>query len=157
MTEATRAFQRLLISQGMPEETARHYVLGGVYTHTRSRGHILLTVMYRHPGMQPFRVVSKHTGIATTLRPEQMGWREAYERDVNAQVIDEVIDWAGLEYALLRQDKVVATLMAIAVESAKSGKRSHDYWQVERRWLAGETTQIIRESAGRVKLEAVGG
>jgi hypothetical protein len=83
MFEATRAFQKLLVSQGMPEERAQHYVLTGIYTHTRTRGHILLAVVYRHPGMQPFRVVSRHTGIVTTFRPEHMGWREPYERDVN--------------------------------------------------------------------------
>ena len=153
MSEATKAFQRLLVSQGMPEEKAQHYVLTGVYTHTRSRNHILLAVVYRHPGMQSFRVASKHTGIATTFRPENMGWREAYERDVNGQIIDEVIDWAGIEYSLLRQDKIVATLMVLAAESVKTGKRSPDYWQVERRWMAGETTQIIQESMARVKLD----
>ncbi|MBI3028246.1 MAG: hypothetical protein HYY64_01885 [Candidatus Rokubacteria bacterium] len=153
MAEATKAFQRLLVSQGMPEEKARHYVLTGVYTHTRSRNHILLAVVYRHPGMQSFRVASKHTGIVTTFRSENMGWREAYDRDVNGQIVDEVIDWAGIEYSLLRQDKIVATLMVLAAESVKTGKRSPDYWQVERRWMAGETTQIIQESMARVKLD----
>ena len=150
MAEATKAFQRLLVSQGMPEEKAQHYVLTGVYTHTRSRNHILLTVVYRHPGMQSFRVASKHTGIATTFRPENMGWREAYERDVNGQIIDEVIDWAGIEYSLLRQDKIVATLMVLAAESVKTGKRSPDYWQAERRWMGGESAQIIPESLDKV-------
>ena len=153
MTEATRAFQRLLVSQGMPEDKAQHYVLGGVYTHVLSRNHILLAVTYRHPGHQPFRVVSKHTGIATTLRPDQRGWREPYERDVNGQVIDEVIDWVGIEYTLLRQHKVVATLMSLAAEAVKSDKRSPDYWDAERRWLAGESEQVMRESPARVKLD----
>lgn len=151
MAEATRAFQRLLVSQGMPEDKARHYVLAGVYTHVWSRGHILLSVVYRHPGMQPFRVGSKHTGIPTTFRPDQRGWREPYERDVNGQLIDEVIDWAGIEYATMKQDKVVAMLMVIAAESIKSGKRSAEYWEVERRWIAGESTPIMRESMDKVR------
>ena len=46
--------------------------------------------------------------------------------------------------------------MALAVESVKSGKRSHDYWPVERRWIAGDTAAIIRESAARVQLESTG-
>jgi hypothetical protein len=153
MAEATRAFQRLLVSQGMPEEKSQHYVLTGVYTHVWSRNHLLLAVVYRHPGMQPFRVVSKHTGIATTFRPENRGWREAYERDVNGQIIDEVIDWAGIEYSLLRQDKIVATLMVLATEAVKSGKRSPDYWQMERRWIAGQTAHILQESMARVNLD----
>ena len=151
MLEATRAFQRLLVSQGMPEERARHYVVVGDYSYVRTRGHLLVAVVYRHTAMEPFRVRSKETGIVTTLRPEQMGWRSAYERDVNGQVIDEVIDWAGIEYASLRQDRVVATLMVIAAESVKSGKRSPEYWQVENRWIAGASTQIMAESSGKVK------
>ncbi len=155
--EANRAFQRLLVSQGMPEERARHYVLAGNYRYAWSRGHILLAVVYRHPGVQPFRVASKETGIVTTFRPDQRAWHEPYERDVNGQVIDEVIDWAAMEYGLLRQDKLVGTLMVLAVEAVKSGKRSTDYWQTERRWLAGETTQIIRESLDKVKLDTRAG
>ena len=151
--EATNAFQRLLISQGMPEDKARHYVLAGVYTHTWSRGHVLLAVVYRHPGMEPFRVASKHTGIVTTFRPDQRGWREPYERDTNGQIIDEVIDWTGMEYALLKQEKVVATLMVLAAESVKSGKRSPDYWQAERRWIGDDTARVIQDSMGRVKLD----
>ena len=151
MAEATRAFQRLLVSQGMPEETARHYVLTGVYTYTRTRGHLLVAVVYRHPGAEPFRVVSKHTGITTTFRPDHPGWYVTYERDLDGRVLDEVIDWAGLEYGVLKSDKVVATLMVLAAESVKSGKRTPDYWLVERRWIGGETTQIMRESLDRVK------
>ena len=151
MLEATQAFQRLLTSQGMPPDKARRYALVGDYTYTQTRGQILVAVVYRRPGMEPFRVVSKETGIVTTFRPENRGWRVAYERDINGQVIDEVIDWAGFDYAILRQDKVVAMLMVIAAESVKSGKRSPDYWQVERRWAAGETNQIIAESSSRVE------
>lgn len=151
LLEATRAFQRLLVSQGMPVEKANHYVITGEYTHARTHGRVLLAVVYRHTGMEPFRVVAKDTSIVTTLRLEDMGWRTAYEYAVNGQVIDEVIDWVGIDYAILQQNKVVATLMIIAAESVKSGKRSPDYWQVEKRWIAGETTQVMAESSGKVK------
>lgn len=152
--EATNAFQRLLISQGMPEDKARHYILAGVYTHTWSRGHVLLAVVYRHQGMEPIRVASKHTGIVTTFRQDNRGWREPYERGADGQIIDEVIDWTGMDYALLKQDKIVATLMVLAAESVKTGKRSPDYWQAERRWLGGDTARVIQESMGRVNLDA---
>ena len=42
-------------------------------------------------------------------------------------------------------------ILVIAAESVKSGKRSPDYWQAERRWIAGATTQVMAESADRVK------
>ena len=155
--EANRAFRRLLVSQGMPEDKARNYVLAGNYNYAWSRGVILLAVTYRHTGTQPIRVASKETGIVTTFRPDLRTWYEPYERDVNGQAIDEVIDWTAMEYKLLRNDKIVATLMVIAAETVKSGKRSVDYWEAERRWKAGETTKLVQESLGRVKLEGVGG
>ena len=153
MAEATRALQRLLVDQGMPPERAGQYVLGGVYTHVRSRGHILLSVMHRPAGAQPFRAVSKHTGIATTFRPDQRGWREPYARDIDGRTLDEVIDWVAIDYAWLQQDKVVATLFVLAAESVKSGKRADDYWQVEKRWLAGDSAGVMADSRSRVKLE----
>lgn len=151
MSDATRAFQRLLISQGMPEDKARHYVLVADYTHVRSRGHILLGVVHRQVALAPFRVRSKETGIVTTFRPENRGWSAPYERDDDGKLVDEVIDWAGVEYSVLQQDKAVAILMVIAAESIKSGKRSPEYWQVEKRWIAGETSAIMAESSGRVQ------
>jgi hypothetical protein len=149
--EANRAFQRLLVSQGMSEDAARKYVLVGNYTHAWSRGQILLAVVRRHIGNEPFRVAGKQTGIVTTFRPDQRGWYEAYERDLDGRPIDEVIDWAALEYAVLRQDKVVATLMVLAAEAVKAEKSAPDYWTAERRWLAGDTAAVMQESVDRVK------
>ena len=149
--EANRSLQRLLVSQGMPEREAKNYVLTGNYRYALTRNQILLAVVYRHPGEQPFRVSAKQTGIVTTFRPDQRGWHEPYERDVNGQPIDEVVDWAAFDYKLLRQEKIVATLMVLAAESIKSGKRSPDYWQVEGPWMAGETAEIMRQSQSRVQ------
>jgi hypothetical protein len=151
LADATDAFQRLLVSQGMQESAARHYVIVADYTHTRSRGVILLAVVYRHTGSDPFQVVSKHTGISTLMRPDSPGWRSAFERDVHGLLIDEVIDWTAIDYAALQQDKVVATLMSIGAESIKSGRRAHEFWSAEKRWLAGETAQVMAESSGKVR------
>jgi hypothetical protein len=150
--EANSALQRLLFSQGMPEQMAKNYVLTGNYQYALTRGQILLAVVYRHPGEQPFRVAAKQTGITTTFRPGQRGWHEPYQRDVDGQPIDEVVDWAAIDYKLLRQEKVVATLMVLAVEAIKAGKRSPEYWDVERPWMAGETAKVMALSQGRITL-----
>jgi hypothetical protein len=149
--EANRSLRRLLVSQGMPEKEAKNYVLTGNYRYAFTRNQILLAVVYREAGEQPFRVAAKQTGIVTTFRPDQRGWFEPYERDVNGQAIDEVVDWVAMDYKSLRQEKVVATLMVLSVESIKSGKRSPDYWQVEGPWMAGDTSNVIRQSRNRGK------
>ena len=151
--EANRSLHRLLVQQGMPEKEARNYVLVGNYRYAFTRNQILLAVVYRHPGDQPFRVVAKQTGIMTTFRPDQRGWYEPYERDADGQALDEVVDWAAIDYKVLRQEKIVATLMVLAVESVKSGKRSPDYWTAESPWMAGNTAEVIRQSQNRVKIE----
>src|SRR5258708_27003834 len=107
--EANRSLQRLLVQQGMPEKEARNYVLTGNSRYAFSRNQILLAVVYRPAGEQPFRVAAKQTGIQTTFRPDQRGWYEPYERDVNGQALDEVVDWVAMDYALLRREKVGAT------------------------------------------------
>ena len=149
--EANRSLHRLLVSQGMPEKEAKNYVLTGNYRYAFTRNQILLAIVYRHPGEQPFRVAAKQTGIVTTFRPDQRGWFEPYERDVNGQAIDEVVDWVAMDYKSLRQEKVVATMMVLSVESIKSGKRSPDYWQAEGPWMAGKTNDVVRQSQGRAK------
>ncbi|MCZ7564566.1 MAG: hypothetical protein M5U08_12950 [Burkholderiales bacterium] len=151
LADASDAFQRLLVSQGMPDSVARHYVIVADYTHTRSRRVILLAVVYRHTGAEPFQVASKHTGIVTMFRPDDLGWRSAYERDVRGHLVDEVIDWTAIDYAALQEDKLVATLMVLGAESIKSGRRSHEYWAAEKRWIAGETTQLMAESRSKVQ------
>jgi hypothetical protein len=149
--EGNRAFHRLLVSQGLPEAKAREYALVGNYTHAWSRDKILLAVVRRHTGAEPFRVKAKQTGIVTTYRPDQRAWHEAYERDVDGRPIDEVLDWAAIDYAALRQDKVVATLMVIAAEAVKADKRAHEYWEAERRWLAGDTATVMHDSMDKVR------
>lgn len=151
LVEANRAFRRLLVSQGMPQDQVVHYTLVGNYRYAWSQDRILVAVVYRHIGDAPFRVTAKETKIATTFRPEQRGWYEAYPRDAGGAAIDEVIDWAALEYSVLRSDKVVATLMAIAGEAVKTGKRAPDFWDAERRWLAGDTASVMQSSMEKVR------
>jgi hypothetical protein len=147
--EANRSLQKLLVSQGMTQEKARNYVLTGDYRYAVSRGQVLLAVVYRHPGEQAIRAASRQTGMVGTFRPDQRSWYEPYRTDAAGQPVDEVIDWVAMDYKLLRQEKVVATLMVLSVEGIKSGKRSPEYWEVERPWSAGDTASIMRQSASR--------
>lgn len=151
LAKTTRAFRRLLISQGMSHETARKYVLVGDHTHAWTHGQVLLAVVLRHTRTAPFRARHKEVSLVTTLNADQRAWYEAYEQDVNGQVIDEVIDWAPLAYDVLHHDKAVATLLVLATEAVKFDKRSPDYWPAERRWLADDTTTVMRQSEARMQ------
>jgi hypothetical protein len=151
LPKTNRAFRRLLISQGMSPETARKYVLVGDYTHAWTHRQVLLAVVLRHTRTAPFRVRHKEASLVTTLNADQRAWYEAYEYDVNGQILDEVIDWAPLAYGVLHHDKAVATLLVLATEAVKFDKRSPDYWAAERRWLADDTAAVIRQSDARME------
>ena len=40
-----------------------------------------------------------------------------------------------------------------AAVAVKSDRRADDYWQVERRWLAGDSARVMDDSRARVKLD----
>ena len=149
--EANQAFHRLLVGQGMSEESARKYVLVADTAHSTPGGPVLLAVVLRHTRGEPFRAWSKQTSSAATLRSDHRAWYEAYDRDVDGQPVDEVMDWTALEPDVLGGDKALAMLLVRAAEAVKFDRRAPDYWQAERRWRAGETTTLVQHSADKVK------
>jgi hypothetical protein len=151
LAEANRAFHRLLVSQGMSHETARKYVLVGNEAHAATRGQVLRAVVLRHMRAAPFRARDPQTNVVTVFRPEQDAWFAPFERDVDGQPIDEVMDWAALEAAPLGGDKVLAVLLVLAAEAVKFDRRTPEYWHAERRWLAGETAAVMQQSVDRVR------
>jgi hypothetical protein len=151
LVEVNHAFQRLLLAQGMSAETAAKYVLVAEATHIGTRGAVLLAVVLRHTRTEPVRVRTKAANHVRTLRADQPAWYEAYERDVDGQPIDEVMDWAGMDVAVLEPHQAIATLLVLGAEVVKFDRRAADYWQVERRWLAGDTAGVMQETAEKVR------
>lgn len=149
MLEASYALQELLVEKGMDADEASHYLVCSIDTHNRSRGHILLSVVRRNSGMSSMTVLHKHSGARRLLRKEDPDWREPYRRTVDGDEIDMVVDWTGTEASHLESHKFVALLMVSAMESIKSGRRAPEYWQAERRWMNGESGEIIAECGSR--------
>ena len=94
---------------------------------------------------------NQHTGNVATFRSDQRAWYEAYERDLDGQPIDDVMDWAAMEQDVLGQDKALATLLVLAAEAVKYDRRAPDYWTAERRWQAGDTTTLVQQSTDKVR------
>ena len=127
-------------------------VLGSDYVRTaRAKGLRELAVVLRHTRAAPIRTRHKHTGNVATFRSDQRAWYEAYERDLDGQPIDDVMDWAAMEQDVLGQDKALATLLVLAAEAVKYDRRAPDYWTAERRWQAGDTTTLVQQSTDKVR------
>lgn len=71
-----------------------------------------------------------------------------------AEGLGEIVDRVGMEAPRRDQDKIVAMLLVLAVESVKAGERAPEYRDVEPRWMAGDTAAIVAESRGRGRIDA---
>jgi hypothetical protein len=138
LSEATEHFQHVLKGYGVSEY--RRYVLTGVRTADRE-GYTLYAVVYR-----PTDVIYVHDGrAARQLRPGDRDYYKPYERDASGRLLDVIIDWAGVPRTNIRTQKGQAILMTLAANSVLINRRSDEYWQIERRWIAGEYKTIVAE------------
>lgn len=68
-----------------------------------------------------------------------------FEKDVNGRMLDEIVDWAAMPREDIRTQKAQAILITLAANSVVEGKRSSEYWEIERRWIAGQFREITTE------------
>lgn len=138
LSEATEHFQRVLRGYGV--EDPERYVLTGVRTADRE-GYTLYGLVYR-----PTESIYVHDGrTVRQLSPGDRDYYKPYERDANGRPLDVIIDWAGVPRTSIRTQKGQAILMTLAANSVLINRRSDGYWDVERRWVAGEYKQIVAE------------
>lgn len=138
LSEATEHFQRVLRGYGVDDH--RNYILTGVRTADRE-GFTLYAVVYR-----PAESIQVRDGDSIRrLRPGDRHYYRPYERDVNGRPLDVIIDWAGVPRTSIRTQKGQAILMTLAANSVLINRRSDEYWDVERRWIAGEYEAIVAE------------
>lgn len=138
LSGATEHFQRVLRGYGV--EDYGHYVLTGVRTADRE-GYTLYAVIYR-----PAESIQVHDGrIVRQLGRGDREYYRPYERDANGRPLDVIIDWAGVPRTSIRTQKGQAILMTLAANSVLINRRSDEYWQAERRWIAGEYEAIVAE------------
>jgi len=138
LSGATEHFQRVLKGYGV--EDYQRYIRTGVRTADRE-GYTLYGVIYR-----PTESVYVHDGRTVRhLRPGDRQYYQPYERDANGRPLDVIIDWAGVPRTSIRTQKGQAILMTLAANSVLINRRSDGYWDVERRWIAGEYEAIVAE------------
>ncbi|MBF0396912.1 MAG: hypothetical protein HQK78_09080 [Desulfobacterales bacterium] len=147
MKHATKYFQKILKKYGEPNYDK--YILTSIDTFT-DKGYTLFAVIYRP--MQVIKVIDKYD--ARTVREfssEDRLFYEPFEKDMNNKPIDMIIDWAGLEKKYMSTQKGQAILMTMAANSVLNGKKSPEYWDIEREWIAGKFLDIVNEKMDNVR------
>jgi len=147
MKHASEYFQKVLHRYGVPN--ADNYILTSIDT-ANAKGYTLFAVVYRPAGA--IRVIDKYDGA--TIRNFESSDRlfyEPYARDVNGKPLDTIIDWAGMPREFFKTQKAQALLLTMAANSVANEKRSPEYWDIEKRWIAGEFQEITEQKMNAVK------
>jgi hypothetical protein len=147
MKHATDYFQKVLARYGVRD--AGHYILTSIDT-ANSKGYTLFAVVYRPA--DSITVIDKYDGktLRTFTREDRL-YYEPFERDAKGKPLDTVIDWSGMERELFTTQKAQAVLLTMAANAVVNEKRSPEYWDSEKRWIAGEFLPIVEEKMNGVK------
>jgi len=141
MKRATESFQTVLKRYGVTD--ADRYILTSIDT-ADNAGFTLFAVVYRPA--DAIRVIDKYDG--STVRHFSKTDRlfyEPFQVDATGKPLDTVIDWAGIPGEFVKTQKGQGILLTLAANAVVDGKRSPDYWQTEKRWIAGEYQDIIQK------------
>jgi hypothetical protein len=147
MKHASEYFQKILSRYGVPD--AKHYILTSIDT-ANSKGYTLFAVVYRPADKVTF--IDKYDGATPrTYEREDRMFYEPVEKDINGKKIDTIIDWSGLPRDLITTQKGQALMLTMAANAVVNDKRSPDYWEIEKRWIAGDFETIVEQKMNAVK------
>lgn len=151
MKDASQFFQTVLRQYGVRD--SQRYFLTSVDT-ANDQGYTLFAVVYR--SVDSIQIVDKYDHNPRHLTVADRLFYEPFAQDTRGQILDKIIDWAGLSRATVETQKAQAILITLAANSVVSGKQSPDYWDIEKRWIAGDfreiVTQRMNEMQGRLGL-----
>lgn len=133
MKEATAYFRKILKAHGMPD--AERYILTSIDT-ANEQGYTLFAVVYRpRPAID---VIDRYDGAtARSLTVEDRLYYEPYREDRDGKPLDSVVDWAGVPVDSYRTQKLQAVMLTLAANKVMERASRIDYWDIEKRWIAG--------------------
>jgi hypothetical protein len=140
MKHATQFFQKVLKQYGVHESS--HYILTSI--EESSGKYILLAVVYRP--INTIEVIDKYDDkLRRFYSSVDRLFYEPFKKDVNGKPLDTVIDWAALSKKSIQTQKAQAILITLAANSVLNEKKTPEYWDVEKRWLAGKAREIVKQ------------
>jgi len=147
MKHASKFFQKVLKSYGVPDPES--YILTSIDTANRD-GYTLFAIVHR--SVDDMTVLDKYDG--TTKRHFSRSDRlfyEPFQSDVNGKSLDSIIDWAGVPREFTKTQKQQAVLLTLAANAVVEGRRRTDYWEIEKRWIAGDFSAVMSDQNEKVQ------
>ncbi|OQW94923.1 MAG: hypothetical protein BWK79_04300 [Beggiatoa sp. IS2] len=140
MKDASQFFQTVLKQYGVRD--SQRYFLTSIDT-ANDQGYTLFAVIYRL--VDSVQVIDKYDRSPRDLTVADRLFYEPFAQDAQGRVLDKVIDWAGLPRESIETQKAQAILITLAANAVVSGKQSPDYWDIEKRWAAGDFRTIVTQ------------
>ncbi len=140
MKQATRSFQKILKAKKVPN--AGHYILTIIDT-ARDQGLILFAAVYR-PRLLITVPAKYDPSIIQTLNPENPDFYLPYQNDDKGR-LDTVYEWAALPVQSYHRHSHQAVLFALTANKILEKKQKPEYWNEEKKWLAGDYMSVARE------------
>lgn len=147
MKHASEYFQKVLKRYGV--KNPEKYILTSIDT-ANNMGYTLFAVVYRP--QDSVIVIDKYDGhtVRTFTREDRL-YYEPFEKDAQGRPLDTVIDWAGLARDTFATQKGQAVLLTMAANAVVNEKRSPEYWENERCWIAGDFLPIVEQKMNGVR------
>jgi len=146
MKQATQFFQQVLKQYGISD--SEHYILTNI--DESSGEYSLLAVIYR--SVETIEVIDKYDGKTIhSFSIDERLFYEPYLKDTKGNTLDTIIDWAALSKESIQTQKAQAILITLAANSVLNEKRTPEYWEIEKRWLAGEARDVIKQRSEDIK------
>jgi len=142
MKHATQFFQKVLKQYGVHESS--HYILTRI--EESSGKYTLLAVVYRP--INTIEVIDKYDDkLRRFYSSVDRLFYDTFKKDVNGKPLDTVIDWAALSKKSIQTQKAQAILITLAANSVLNEKKTPEYWDIEKRWLAGKAREIVKQGS----------
>lgn len=147
MKHATEYFQKVLARHGTPD--ASSYILTSIDTANKN-GYTLFAVVYRP--VKNITVIDKYDGkTIRNFSSDDRLYFEPFQTDAKGNSLDTVVDWGGLSTDQYSSQKQQAVLLTLAANAVATGKKRDDYWEAERRWIAGQYAEVIKAQSQKVE------
>jgi hypothetical protein len=150
MLEASMYFHKLLMKIDI--KNAENYYLTSI---DNDKNATLLAVVYRKNKIANVNGKYNPESILS-FNSKEPNFYEPYQFDSDNKPLDTIIDFGGVEKTSLSTQKLQSILLTMATNSVLQKKKSPEYWEIEKRWLAGEVEEIMQDQNASVhkKLEA---
>ncbi len=140
MKHATQFFQKVLKQYGVYHNN--HYILTSIEDNKGT--YVLLAVIHR--SVETIEVTDKYNKTPKrSLSSIDRLFYEPFKTDIHGKTLDIVIDWGAFPKTAIQTQKSQAILLTLAANSVLNEKKSPEYWDIEKRWLAGEAREIVEQ------------